>query len=165
MSNILLLEDDLSLAMHYREALEAAGHAVFHEVNVEQAKVTLSEVQIEIVISDIMIRDLAGQPGAAGGFSLLSHVTLYVRPIPHIIVISGTDSNLRLLEVATCFNANLSMEKPLDVDVLVAEVNILAGQPLSKSISRGIGVDPAKATLRSMGGTGIDVDDTMTPPD
>ena len=135
MASLLLLEDDLALAMHYREALELKGHVVYHEVNVEQAKLTLQDVAIDIVISDIMIRDLSGAPSSRGGFSLISHIRLNIRPIPHIIVITGADSRLNLLQVAESFSAAAALEKPIDMDLLLAEVDRLLALPRDEGLS------------------------------
>lgn len=134
MKNILLLEDDLSLAMHYREGLEDAGYAVYHDVNVDAAKVTLEAVDVHVVITDIMLRSVKGMPSSTGGLSLLSHITLNVRPIPHLVVITGTDSQLQLLKMAETFNVAVSLEKPFAVESLIDEVNVLARIPKAKSL-------------------------------
>lgn len=167
MANILLLEDDLSLAMHYRGKLESVGHLVYHEVNVNQAKHTLEEVGIEIVVCDIMIRSQNGQPSAQGGFSLLSHITLNVRPVPHVIVVTGMNAQYGVMDVAGSFNAVLAMQKPIDVDELVREVGELSKRPLQRSTDRGIGNDSYSVAAGASGliGSFTDVDDTLTPPD
>lgn len=122
MANILLLEDDLSLAMHYRQSLEQASHRVFHDVSVALAKETLKEERIDLVLCDIIIRGPDGSTLPQGGLSLISHILLHIRPRPKIIAITGANPSLNLLRHADMMNADATMEKPFSVDDLLLEI-------------------------------------------
>ncbi len=122
MANLLLLEDDLSLAMHYRQCLEQASYRVFHDVSVALAKETLKEEQIDLVLCDIIIRGPDGNTLPQGGLSLISHILLHIRPRPKIIAITGANPSLNLLRHADMMNADATMEKPFAMDDLLEEI-------------------------------------------
>ena len=132
MLNILLLEDDLALAMHYRDVLEKRGWAVYHEVAVGPAKVTLESVPIDLAICDLLIRNVTGDPTPEGGLSLISHIKLNVRPQPKVAVISGGNSQLNLLQHAECFNVNAVLEKPVSEEELVETVEQMMASDVDK---------------------------------
>lgn len=127
MNRILLLEDDLLLAMHYRSVLEDAGYLVYHDVNVESAKETLTEVPIDLVITDILICDWDGRPQSSGGLSLMAHLTLNQGEKPKMIAITGTSPSLNLLQHAENFDVDVCMEKPIESKKLLSEVLRLIG--------------------------------------
>lgn len=122
MSQVLLLEDDLTLAMHYRESLEEAGLTVFHEVNVEAAKLTVQEEQIDVAVCDILIRGISGEPMVNGGISLIAFIKLNVDPKPKIVAITGSNPSLRLVQHAESMNLDAVIQKPVDLAHLVSEV-------------------------------------------
>lgn len=126
MPQILLLEDDLSLAMQYRECLEEAGFTVFHEVNVNAAKLTLEEEQVDVAVCDILIRGVNGEAMIHGGLSLISHMKMNVKPTPKIIAVTGSNPKLHLAQHAELMNLDAVLEKPLQLSQLATEVKRLA---------------------------------------
>ncbi|GAB5406800.1 MAG: hypothetical protein Aurels2KO_50310 [Aureliella sp.] len=123
--NILLLEDDLVLAMHVREGLENEGWTVFHEVNARSAKVTLEEEQVDFVICDILIREVDNSISKEGGLTLIDFVKFNLTPCPPIFVITGASPKLNLVQLAEQMNVDRVFEKPVDIEDLVFEVREL----------------------------------------
>lgn len=123
--NILLLEDDLALAMHIREGLEKQQWNVFHEVSTKTAKATLADEKIDFVISDILIRSPDNKLGNEGGLTLISHLLFNVSPTPPIFVITGSSPTLNLVRLAEQMNVDRVFEKPVVIDDLVYEMREL----------------------------------------
>ncbi len=120
--NILLLEDDLLLAMHVREGLENEGWTVFHEVNARSAKVTLKEEQIDFVICDILIRAIDNSVSKEGGLTLIDFVKFNLTPCPPIFVITGASPKLNVVQLAEQMKVDRVFEKPFDIEDLVYKV-------------------------------------------
>ncbi len=127
---ILLLEDDLLFAMHLREVLEEEGWMVYHEVNATNAKMTLEETSVDVIICDILIRGVNNMPTPDGGLTLMVHTQQHVKPNPVIIAMTGTSESLNLLKLAESMHVDLTMKKPIDVDRLLAYLHHFENQSI-----------------------------------
>ena len=146
---ILLLEDDLALALHYREALEEAAMAVTHEITAEAAIETLNLAArggepIDLVITDILIRASDQTLMKTGGLTLISHIALNVRPKPKTIAISGADQSLGVFRHARILQVDETLDKPVDVRELVDIAQQLLSQDLSSPLPRMSATRPTR---------------------
>ncbi len=123
---ILLLEDDLTFAMHVRDAFEQEGWTVYHEVSPVSARVTLDEEPIDLVVCDILIRGIDSQPSSEGGLTLITHIRLRMHSPPPILAITGADPMLNLVPLAENLAVDRILQKPINLPDLVAEVRNLA---------------------------------------
>ena len=122
---ILLLEDDLELAMHYRDLLEEAGWEVYHEDHPDGAKETLQQTRVDVVVCDLIIRGSDGMPLPCGGLTLMNFIQLRLEYPVRVLAITGTSPDLQLLAYAESFRIDGSLRKPVDPDRLVSEVGRL----------------------------------------
>ena len=126
MKTILILEDDLRLGTHWKSLLEAAGHRIIHETDADEAIHVVDNEQIDLVISDILIRSEDNQISNRGGLSLMSHIKLNAEDKPKIISISGGSQQLNLAKHAELFDAAMSLVKPVtDLDFVAAVESVL----------------------------------------
>lgn len=123
--NVLLLEDDLALAMHLREGLERQSWSVFHEVDAKTAIATLEEERIDFAICDILIRQFDNTVRKEGGLTLIAHMQFKLDPCPPIFVITGASPVLNLARLAEQMKVDRVFEKPIDIDELVYEMREL----------------------------------------
>lgn len=125
MKTVLLLEDDFDLASHWKELLEELGHGVIHVTDTESAIKAFEESEVDLVISDILIRSPEGKASRSGGLSLLSHINLSSKSKPKILAVSGAHPQLNVLKHATAMKADRTLTKPIDADELAAVVTEL----------------------------------------
>ncbi len=128
MKTLLILEDDTELAINWQLALEAAGYTVRHAADTEEAIRIVDEGGIDLVISDLLIRDVHQQPRNTGGLTLLSHIKLWMTDKPPVIAVSGTSAQLNLLDYAGQMEADVVLRKPVSADEIVAQVKQLDAQ-------------------------------------
>ena len=129
LKTILILEDDQRLAQHWQAALENEGFQVIIQSDAEQAIATLKKTTVDIVISDLLIRDSENRPMVKGGLSLLSCVALLQkRPKPKVIAVTGTSAELNLNGHAESLKASLCLTKPLELDELTNAVHELLAE-------------------------------------
>lgn len=125
MANILIFEDDLILAESWQEILIAEGHQVEHTANLDTAMNLVREGEIELAFIDIIIRDSVQQISQSGN-NLISYIqTLILDHKPWLIAVSGRphDPSLSVLDIAQQLGADEYLEKPFDLQELVAVVN------------------------------------------
>jgi DNA-binding response OmpR family regulator len=126
LKTILILEDDLRLGTHWKSLLEAAGHRIIHETDADEAINVIENEQIDLVITDILIRSEDNQIRNRGGFSLLSHIKFHAGVKPKIITVSGGAKQLNLAKHAELFDAAMSLVKPVtDLDFVAAVESVL----------------------------------------
>ena len=94
--SILLLEDDLRIAGHWKALLEEAGYRVFHEVDSDKAIRVADEELVDLIVTDIFIRDSDTTFKPRGGLSLLAHASVNVRPRPKAIAITGASTSMNI---------------------------------------------------------------------
>lgn len=126
MKKILLLEDDFDLAMHWKMHLEESDYIVIHTTTFEDAKAILLKEDVDLIISDILIREGETEDGfsSSGGLSLLSFTNLYQHfdKKPKFIAISGSLIGENVLKHATALNADRTIVKPIPLEVLMMTV-------------------------------------------
>lgn len=127
MAYIIVLEDDLTLAVSLRNALTDAGHTVMLANTVDAAMDVLDETLPDLVIADILIKD-GNRLAARGGISLISHLSNWAMqggPTIPIIAISGGFSaavEIDALKMAGQMGAHYLLPKPFEADALVGLV-------------------------------------------
>lgn len=129
MKKILILEDDFDLAMHWKMHLEESNYVVIHTATFEEAKEALHHQDVDVIISDILIREGESEDkfSSSGGLSLLSFANLYQRfnKKPKFIAISGSLIGENVLKHATALNADRTIIKPVALEVLTMTVEEL----------------------------------------
>ena len=119
------MEDQTELASYWREHLETAGHNVIHATDFAEAVALLETREVQIVVSDMLIRDDDDRPSKTGGLSLLSHLRLHVNPPPKTIAVSGAHPQLNILRHAELLQADACIVKPFTAEQLVETVEEL----------------------------------------
>lgn len=128
MKTVMIMEDQLELASYWREILEDAGYGVLHARNIDDAASFLAVDEIDVVVTDILIRDNDQELKASGGLSLLAHINLHVeKKRPKIIAVSGSHPDLHVLQHAQSMGADVCLLKPFSAEQLLAAVSELAG--------------------------------------
>ena len=118
MDHILLLEDDFRLAMFWQHGLEHAGFRVTHCMTAADAIQTFDSQPVDLVISDILIRDENRKLKPEGGLSLVAHISLTRKKIP-VLCVTGADQSLDLDKHLELFNVHKTFQKPIDVTEIV----------------------------------------------
>lgn len=124
MAKILIFEDDLVLAEHWREVFENSGHQVDCVLDIGNALRILEQGGVEVAIIDIFIQD-SSHASARGGLMLISKMGFVnLTPKPWIIAVSGHAHNryLSVLDMAKNLGANEYFHKPIDIQVLLSTV-------------------------------------------
>ena len=125
MKTVLIMEDQAELASYWREHLENAGYNVIHASDFEEAVELLKTREVQVVVSDMLIRDDDDRPSSTGGLSLLSHLRLHVNPSPKMIAVSGAHPQLNILRHAELLHADACIVKPFSAEQLVETVEEL----------------------------------------
>ena len=127
--SILILEDDPRIAEHWKSLLERAGYRVFHEVDADRAIQVADEEPIDLIITDIFIResDTAFKP--RGGLSLLAHTSVNVRPRPKAIAITGASTSLNIEAHVHIFRGTKTLTKPVSDEVLLRAIAAELAEP------------------------------------
>lgn len=133
MKTILILEDDLDLASHWRMWLEGAGHRVIHQTDVKGAIHVVDSREIDLVICDILIGNHTAGFSTQGGLSMLSHIMLHTSPRPKSLIITGAKPSLSIDRHVQLLKADRFVSKPISEGSMLAEVSQLLTQPKQTS--------------------------------
>lgn len=116
MKRILLIDDDLRVTRFLRRVLQYAGHQVLTAVTGRDAMRLLAENQFDLVLTDIIMRDMEG-------IEIIMRVRREHQSLP-IIAISGGGriSAEDHLLIARKLGANVTLAKPFTPAVLLAAV-------------------------------------------
>ena len=125
------MEDEPQLAAYWREALEATGYIVVHANNYEEAVSILEKSEVQVVVSDMLIRDEDDRPSSTGGLSLMTYLRLHVRPVPKIVAVSGAHPDLHILRHAEVLHAAACIVKPFSAEELVGTISDLVASESS----------------------------------
>ena len=124
--SILLLEDDLRIAEHWKALLENAGYRVYHEVDAEDAIRFVDQQPVDLILTDIFIRESETTIKPRGGLSLLAHASINVRPCPKAIAVTGASTSLNIEAHVQIFRGAQTLVKPVDdarlLEVVAAEL-------------------------------------------
>lgn len=132
MSRILIMEDDIPLALELATKLEVAGHDVTVAHNATSARDELWHWDFDLLITDIIVRR-DGRIVPDGGLGLISwvrHTATTTRNIAYLPVIAVSGAHLTrgmefLLPTANRIGADSVLEKPLNMPTLLAEIKRL----------------------------------------
>ena len=121
MTQVLVVEDDSNLRTIVRRILEKAGYQVIEACNGLEAPEKLSDNDIKLVITDILMPEREGIETIVG--------LRRQHPEMRIIAMSGGGKGGadHYLEMAREFGADMAMQKPFDKADLVAAVENLIG--------------------------------------
>ena len=123
MQTILILEDDLRLSQHWQTLLEDEGYHVVAHTDTQQAIQSLDELKIDLVISDMIIRDETNHICPKGGLSLMAHIAMNISPpVPKVIAITGSSPELQLDKHAESMRSDLCLRKPISPEDIVTAV-------------------------------------------
>jgi len=125
---ILILEDDDRLCQHWRSLLELKGYLVIVQSDTDGAIQSLNESKIDLVISDMIIRDQTNSIRSKGGLSLLAHIAMNLEPpAPKVLTVTGSNPELFLDKHAKAMQSDLCLRKPIaDKELITAVETLLA---------------------------------------
>lgn len=138
MARILVMEDDTPLGLELLAVLRTAGHEPVLTGSAQESKDALWHWDYDLLITDMIVRqDGRAKPG--GGLDLIGWVrqTRLANPVLRhlpIIAVSGETSRRGmqfLLPTAERIGADVVLEKPVDMVVLLAEIDRLILAPPS----------------------------------
>lgn len=139
MADILILEDNLELALHWQLALEPHQHAVRCAANVDHAMKLFNQQMPDLIITDMLIRD-NNQIQAEGGLVFISRINLNTTFNGPILGISGfTKSHYARttpLDFAKQLGISMALYKPILSDQLIDAVDYLLQNPATKATPR-----------------------------
>ena len=115
MTDILIIEDDVTIATLVRDFLIAAKFTCKHVTTGEEGIAFLDEQEVRLVLLDIML------PGM-DGFAVCQEIHQN-RNIPTIILSAKTAKDDKLLGME--LGADDYIEKPYDIDILLAKVKAI----------------------------------------
>ena len=127
---ILLIEDDREIATTLRSVLEAAGYDVSHAPNGKEGQRLITELQPDLVITDMMMPQL-------GGFPVLEFLRQLPKR-PRVIMITANEGG-RHKAYAEFLGVDDYLRKPFAMDVMLEAVS----RSLAKITEAE--ADPAKA--------------------
>lgn len=131
---ILILDDDVQLAIQWAKTLESADYTVFITHGAKEATQVFSNNVINLCVVDFMVRR-DDQPTADGGLSFLGAMSTADRRRTNILGVSGMrpkGKNLDPKKYLTTFGAEHFLSKPFSDHELLEAVNIM--------LARGVGV-------------------------
>lgn len=116
MNRILVVEDDENLQLLYRSVLEHAGFSVITAKNGEEALARLENIQVELIITDIMMPEM-------DGYELVKNLRESKIEIPVLMITAKADfeDKKRGFQLGT----DDYMIKPVDVKEMVLRVEAL----------------------------------------
>ena len=116
---ILIVDDDKNIAPLFARILKNAGYSVSSTLSGKEGLRAIREDAFDLVILDLAIPEV-------DGFEILRAVRDQL-PKPKIIAVSGVIPSM--LKAAKLCGADLVIDKPLAVDVLVMSVRSLIETP------------------------------------
>jgi CheY-like chemotaxis protein len=130
MAKIVLIDDDPQVRSVLKGFLQIGGHEVLEAANGVQAQKILTEVQNDLIITDIVMPE-------ADGFEVIMSCARKDHPLK-IIAITGGSPNLAqqmLLSIAQKMPINKVLSKPITCEELLSAVNeTLTSSPVPSTI-------------------------------
>lgn len=120
--SILLLEDDLRIAEHWKALLEDAGYRVLHEVDADKAIQVADEEPVDLIVTDIFIRESDTTFKPRGGLSLLAHASVNLSPRPKAIAVTGASKSLNIEAHVHIYRGAKTLVKPVSDQTLLEAV-------------------------------------------
>jgi len=122
--NILILEDDVALAIQWSHALISAGYHIFVTHGAAEAAKVYFDNTIDLCIVDFLIYT-DEKPAANGGITFMGMLTAPEKKNTKILGVSGYKpkfSNVNPEQYFLTFGANRYLPKPFSDDELLTEV-------------------------------------------
>ncbi|MDJ0701755.1 MAG: response regulator [Leptolyngbyaceae cyanobacterium MO_188.B28] len=139
MANILIFEDELPLALHWRQRLEAAHHTVQQCDTIPQAIKITESTPPDLVIVDMLVKR-GNKTMPEGGLNLIAKLKLMNKVQPIIIGVSGLRRSRYMastpLDVANQMGIDMALQKPISPDYLLGIVSRLLED---KTVSQNVG--------------------------
>ncbi|MEL6940778.1 MAG: response regulator [Cyanobacteria bacterium J06598_1] len=128
MAKVLILEDNLELALYWQRLLEAQNHGVQCCDTVAAALTLTEKMQPDLVIVDMLIKS-GDTPLPQGGLTLVGKLKLLGTSCPPLLGVSGMKRSNYLkstaLEVAEKMGLDLALYKPISEEQLLRAVSYL----------------------------------------
>lgn len=132
MARVLLMDDDLPLALEMASALQKASHDVSICGSATEARRELWHWDFDILITDIIVRK-GGRPVPDGGLGLIGwvrHTAMTTPDLDYLPVIAISAEQTRkgmefILPTADRVGADRVFEKPVAMAELLAEIDLL----------------------------------------
>lgn len=133
MAHILILDDDRVLCRQWQAALQECNHSVDVAMNVVEAEAIAGQINFDLVIVDMFIRDQNGDLSNEGGLTFLAKLfrkqQMENAPIPKRLAVTGATQsqffNYDPLEGAKTMQVDATLRKPFNNEDLVAAVDEL----------------------------------------
>jgi DNA-binding NtrC family response regulator len=110
---ILVIDDETTFLLSMKRLLNGPKFFVATAENLEEAMTLLSEHDFHIVITDIRLTNVMKKEG----LEILQHIKRN-KPCTTVVILTGY-GNQEIMEKAYSLGANLYMEKPVPVNVLL----------------------------------------------
>ena len=110
MASILVIDDQQIVRDSYKDALEESGHTVITAADGAEALSFCENTRFDVVITDVCM------PRKEGVSVVRAVKSQYEKT--RIIVISGAEKRSHYLETAKAFGADLTLEKPVNLEKL-----------------------------------------------
>jgi CheY-like chemotaxis protein len=133
MAKILLIDDDAQVRAVLKGFLQIGGHDVLEAGNGVQARKMLTEVQVDLVITDIVMPE-------SDGFEVIMSCARQ-NPLLKIIAITGGSPNLAkqpLLAIASKMPVNKVLSKPVTCEELLTAVQDVLNSTEPPDVSKPI---------------------------
>ena len=114
MATILIIDDEESIRILLRSALEAAGHEVTEAANGRQGLELYRRKPTDLVITDILMPEL-------NGLDMLLELTREFLNAK-VVAISGAGGEKNVLDVAKLLGARQTFQKPFSMPQLLGAV-------------------------------------------
>lgn len=131
MKDILLIEDNMELAAILSQFLERDGYSLFHAATGEEGIFFLKREQIKLVLLDLML------PGM-DGFAVCGEIRRQ-GPLPIMVLSARTDKESKISSLG--IGADDYIEKPFDMDILLAKIKALIRRNYEFSVENTILAD------------------------
>jgi DNA-binding response OmpR family regulator len=115
LATILLIDDEESVRMVFKAALEQAGYHVLTAENGKQGLRLLKQQEVDLVLVDIFMSEMDGLE--------LIPLLRQTRPASKIIAISGGSGEWDYLDAAKTFGAHDTLKKPFGLQELLKAVS------------------------------------------
>ncbi|MBT4482242.1 MAG: response regulator [Candidatus Latescibacteria bacterium] len=125
MAYILVVDDDIELATATSIALEAAGHEVSYELEIEKAEKSMHARKPDLIVLDVMFPE-----SDTAGFELAQKIRHYDDELKDVPILMMTGLNQELSRQFSSGDidqywlpVNNFLEKPVDLEVLCDKVS------------------------------------------
>jgi len=135
-TRILIMEDDLDLALQWSAALRAEGFACTLAQSRPEAEQACEMAEFDAVVVDVFIKDDQGNYTADGGFTLVSRLRMpalggtpaWGQTVPIVIVTGAAPAaGVDALEYGLHLGANAALRKPFPPQALVNQLLTFIG--------------------------------------